>query len=292
VNVCGLSEVRFSYVPVQAWAPDPADKAAGVVLNPALTWRPGREAGSHQVFFGTDPAAVADGTAPAETAADHSFSPSPLIFGTAYYWKVDEVNTVSYPGDVWSFTTREYAVVDDFEGYTNEEGGRIYETWIDGWTNGSGSVVGYLQAPFAETSILHGGRQSMPFEYNNVKSPYYSEAERTFDSTQNWTISGADTLSLFYRGSTGTISNDPVPMYLRVEDRAGKSKTVVNANASATTVSVWTEWRIPLSDLSAAGVNVSAVKKIAIGVGDKASPKAGGAGRLYIDDIGFGHPIK
>ncbi len=32
------------------------------------------------------------------------------------------------------------------------------------------------------------------------------------------------------------------------------------------------------------------VKKIIIGVGDKASPKAGGAGKLYLDDIGFGRP--
>ena len=87
-------------------------------------------------------------------------------------------------------------------------------------------------------------------------------------------------------------TNDPASLYLRVEDKAGKSKTVVNANASATAVSAWTEWRIPLSDLSAAGVNLSSVKKITIGVGDKTSPKAGGAGMLYLDDIGFGHPAQ
>jgi len=87
-------------------------------------------------------------------------------------------------------------------------------------------------------------------------------------------------------------SNDPAPLYLRVEDKAGKSKMVVNANAAATIVTGWTEWRVPLSDLSAAGVNLSAVKKLAIGVGDKADPKAAGAGMLYLDDIGFGHPVK
>ncbi len=32
-------------------------------------------------------------------------------------------------------------------------------------------------------TIIHGGKQAMPFEYNNVKTPYYSEAERTFDTT-------------------------------------------------------------------------------------------------------------
>jgi hypothetical protein len=87
-------------------------------------------------------------------------------------------------------------------------------------------------------------------------------------------------------------SNDPAPLYVTVEDKAGKKKTVVHANAAATTVAAWTEWRLPLSDLSAGGVNLAAVKKIVIGVGDQASPKAGGAGMLYIDDIGFGHPVK
>jgi regulation of enolase protein 1 (concanavalin A-like superfamily) len=472
-GVCGLSEVRFSYVPVQARSPQPANAATGVAVDTSLNWRPGREAGSHQVFLGADQAAVAAGTATAQTVTDHSFTPSGLNFGTAYYWKVNEVNTVTYPGDVWSFTTREYASVDDFEGY-NDTDSRIYDAWIDGYTDGkSGSLVGNMQAPFAERTIIHGGKQAMPFEYNNIKTPYYSEPSRTFDATQNWTGNGADTLSLFYRGraaafvdsgnntftvsaggadiwgtadqfrfvykslsgdgsmvvrvdsvantnawakagpmiretldagaknayaavtpgngvtfqwrpstggassnaataalkapywvrltrtgnvfkaersadgktwtpqgvdttvamgtsvyiglavtshdaalttvaemsnvaTTGAVTgswqalaigatmptNDPASLYLRVEDKAGKSKTVVNANASASAVPAWTEWRVPLSDLSAAGVNLSNVKKITIGVGDKTSPKAGGAGMLYLDDIGFGHPVK
>jgi hypothetical protein len=39
-----------------------------------------------------------------------------------------------------------------------------------------------------------------------------------------------------------------------------------------------------------AGVNLAAVKKLTVGVGDKANPKAGAAGMLYIDDILFGKP--
>ena len=196
----GLSEVRFSYVPVQARAPQPADAATGVAIDPSLNWRPGREAGSHQVFFGTDPNAVANGTVAAKTVADHAFAPGSLNFGTAYYWKVDEVNTVTYPGDVWSFTTQEYGAIDDFESY-NDDDNRIYDSWIDGYTDGkSGSIVGNMQAPFAEQTIVHGGKQSMPFEYNNVNAPYYSEASRSFDPTQNWTTNGADTVSLYFRG--------------------------------------------------------------------------------------------
>jgi len=37
---------------------------------------------------------------------------------------------------------------------------------------------------------------------------------------------------------------------------------------------------------------LGAVKKITVGVGDKASPKTGGIGMPYIDDILFGHPVK
>ena len=140
--------------------------------------------------------------------ADHGFTPGSLNFGTTYYWKVDEVNTVTYPGDVWSFTTQEYAAIDDFESY-NDDDNRIYDAWIDGYTDGkSGSVVGYMDAPFAEQTIIHGGKQSMPFEYNNVKAPYYSEASQTFEATQNWTTNGADTVSLYFQGrAAGFVDN-------------------------------------------------------------------------------------
>jgi hypothetical protein len=53
----------------------------------------------------------------------------------------------------------------------------------------------------------------------------------------------------------------------------------------------WQEWKIPLSEFTSAGVKLTAVKKLSIGVGDRASPKADGAGRLYLDDIAFGHPV-
>ncbi len=197
----GLSEVRFFYIPVQAAAPQPANNATGVQVDITLNWLPGRGAGSHKVFFGTDPNAVANGTATAKTVTADTFDPGALNYGTKYYWRVDEVNAVTYPGDVWSFTTQEFAVVDDFESYTDEEGQRIYQTWIDGETNKTGSQVGYLQSPFAEQTVIHGGKQSMPMEYNNIKTPFYSEATRTFAPVQNWTANGADTLTLWFRGN-------------------------------------------------------------------------------------------
>ncbi|NLH41397.1 MAG: hypothetical protein GX448_06110, partial [Planctomycetes bacterium] len=59
----------------------------------------------------------------------------------------------------------------------------------------------------------------------------------------------------------------------------------------ATLLSTWQEWRIPLSEFTAAGVKMNNVRKLTIGVGSRTSPTPGPAGLLYIDDIGFGHPL-
>jgi hypothetical protein len=47
----------------------------------------------------------------------------------------------------------------------------------------------------------------------------------------------------------------------------------------------WEQWNIPLSQFTSAGVDIGSIKKMIIGVGDRTSPKAGQAGKLYIDDI-------
>ncbi|MHC4593962.1 MAG: hypothetical protein ACYS9C_04860, partial [Planctomycetota bacterium] len=47
----------------------------------------------------------------------------------------------------------------------------------------------------------------------------------------------------------------------------------------------WTEWSIDLKQLSDAGVNLTNVNTISIGVGDKANPQPGGAGLVFVDDI-------
>jgi regulation of enolase protein 1 (concanavalin A-like superfamily) len=477
----GLAEVRFSYVPVRARLPQPADTATDIGVDTNLDWRPGREATSHKLFFGTDSSAVANGTAQAETVTDHSYLPAALDFGTTYYWKVDEIGAATYPGDVWSFTTQEYAVVDDFESYTDQPGEEIFSAWIDGFTNGlSGSTVGYFTASggtFGETTIIHGGKQSMPLQYDNTIAPFFSEAERTFASAQNWTGNGADSLVVYFRGlapafaetasgsilmnaigtdiwgtadqfryayrslngngsmavrvdslvnsnawakagvmirqsidpgsvhaftavtpgnscafqrrptmgaastsdnwvgtaavtapywvritrtgnvfraetspdgqnwmvqgtdqtipmtdpvliglaltshdaavatstafsnlsSTGNVTgtwqvaqigatqpegNSVEGLYLAVKDISGKSKVVQHPDPAATAYMTWQAWTIPLSEFTSAGVKMTAVKSLTLGVGNKAALKAGGTGTVYIDDIGYGKPAK
>jgi hypothetical protein len=265
-----------------AYHPSPADGDNEAAPSPVLTWLPGQAALKHRLYFGDSLDAVTQGAAGTDKGElkDPNFTPGALESLTTYYWRVDETVATGgvKTGPVWRFTT--CLSVDDFEGYTDTEGSRIYEAWIDGWTNGTGSLVGNTQAPFAEQKIIHGGIQSMPLDYNNVKTPFYSEAEREFAPVQDWTASGADMLILYVRGRAG---NAPAPLYVAVEDSAKHVGVVTHPDTAIAGTTKWTQWKIPLNGF--AGVNPARVKKLYLGVGDRKSPVAGGAGRIYIDDI-------
>jgi len=154
----GLSEVRFFHIPAFAREPDPASGATDADVEAVLSWRAGREAASHNLYFGTDQQAVIDGTAPVTTVTESSYGPLSLVLGQSYYWKVNEVNEAETPtswqGDAWDFTTQEYLVVDDIEDYNDFEPDRIFDTWIDGYDNpANGSQLGrpgYLVIPLVE----------------------------------------------------------------------------------------------------------------------------------------------
>jgi hypothetical protein len=174
--------------------------------------------------------------------------------------------------------------VEDFESYSDDEGTRIYETWIDGYLDGSsGSIVGNTEAPFAEQTIVHGGKQSMPLDYNNVNAPFYSEAVREFAPAQDWAANDVNELVLYVRGSA---MNTAAPLYVAVEDASKKIGVAVHPDLAVVTSMKWVQWKIPFRVFTDAGVNMARVKKMYIGVGDKTNPAKGGAGRIFIDDIG------
>jgi len=87
----------------------------------------------------------------------------------------------------------------------------------------------------------------------------------------------------------GIESNVAEPMYVVLEDSAGNSSVVTHSDPAATTIGSWTQWSIPLTDFT--GLNLQAVKSMAIGVGDRANTQPGGAGTLYIDDIWLYIPL-
>jgi len=261
----GLSEVRFMYIPAQAREAQPADGDIDVTVETALSWRAGREAASHEVYSGTDPNALAL----ADTTAETGYAPDTLDLATTYYWKVDEVNETDaisvWEGRLWSFTTQAFLVVDDFENY-NDEDNLIYETWADGWVNDTGSTVGYLEGPFAETTIVNNGSQSMPLFYDNAD---FATSEADLDLSQDWTASGVKSLSLYFQGDP---ENSGGQLYVKING----TKVAYDGDAADITLAAWQAWNI---DLSTVG-NVSNVSKLTIGV-----EGAGASGVVYIDDV-------
>ncbi len=274
----GLSEVRFFSIPVHAKEPQPADGAAGVAPDAVLSWRAGREAVSHEVYLSDKRSAVTDGTSLIDAVGQsrYELSDLDLKLGTTYYWKVNEVNEAesigTWEGDIWSFSTPAFFVVEDFESYTdNIDAGRtIWQTWIDGFEDtANGSQVGYLDAPFAEKAVINSGRQSMPLFYNNVGGVAYSEAQITFESPQDWTRAGAAILTLYFRGSD---DNTGGQVYVKISG----VKVAYDGNADAITSASWTQWNI---DLASVATNLRSVRTLAIGV------EGSGSGVLYVDDF-------
>jgi hypothetical protein len=264
----GLAEVRFYYAPVQAFQPQPADAATGVSVVTDLAWRPGRGATSHTVYVGADSDAVANGTVAGASVAAHGYTPTGLLYDTQYFWKVDEVGADgTQAGDVWTFTTEEFGVIDDFEGY-NDDDNRIYQSWEDGLTTqASGSQVGYDSSPFAEKTIVHGGKQAMPLIYSNA-SFAFSEATRTFSPAQDWTARGIKCLVIHFRGQ----ADNGGQLYVKI----GSKKIAYDGPAANIARPSWQMWSI---DLATAG-SISSVKSLTIGI-----EGAGKSGKLIIDDI-------
>jgi hypothetical protein len=268
-----LSEVRFFSIPVSAREPSPETGAADVAPAVTLAWRAGREAATHDVYLSTDQQAAIDGTVQAVSVSEASYSPV-LNLGSTYYWRVDEVNEAETPsswkGDVWDFTTQEYLVVENFEDYNDFPPYEIYSTWLDGYENpANGSQVGYLTPPIAETTIVHGGKQSMPLIYSNTGGAAYSEATRTFAVPQDWTKYGIQTLGLWLHGTAGNTGQ----LYIKVNG----VKVSYDGDPSNLATAAWQPWNV---DLTRLGTNLASVSTLTIGIDGNAA-----AGTLYVDDI-------
>jgi len=280
---------------------NPSNGAVDVKQTPVLAWSPGVYAASHQVYFGADKDAVKNaGTGSPEykgtrNLGSESYDPGKLLWDATYYWRIDEVNNANadspWKGPVWSFTTANFLVVDDFEDYDvgNNE---IWWSWKDGLGyaahgnepaypgNGTGAAVGdESTASYTEETIVHGGSQSMPLFYDNSVLKY-SEAQKTLTYPRDWTEKGVNTLTIWFRGNS---ANAAETLYVALNGNA----VVSHDNPKAAQIATWTRWNIDLQAFADQGVNLANVNTIALGLGNKKSPVAGGSGTMYFDDIGL-----
>jgi hypothetical protein len=275
-----------------ALASEPNPEYASTIQMPdavSLLWSPGDNAAEHDVYLGTDKKTVANAdTSTAgiyrgnQTATSYT-PPEGFEWGQTYFWRIDEINndgTIN-TGSVWTFTVADYIIIEDFEDYNDYTPNEVWNVWLDGYFDATnGSTAGYgdpdfvLGEHYLEDETVHGGDWSFPLFYDN--SVGLSEVSRSLNA--DFTVYGVDTLTLWYHG---VIGNDTETMYIALNDTA----VVVNDDANATLVNIWTRWDISLQAFEDQGVNLTNVGTISIGFGNKANPIAGGEGHVFFDDI-------
>jgi hypothetical protein len=227
---------------------------------------------------------------------DASYDAGMLELSKTYHWRVDEVNAAGIPtiweGDIWSFTTADYIVVDNFESYNgldpdDPQSKRIFMMWKDGVGYGTqdnppyyagnqtGSTIGHADPPFVELEIIHGGKQSMPYFYDNsglTGKANYSEAEVDISELgigPDWTAHSLKTLSLYFRGTPGNTGQ----LYVKING----NEVPYDLDPADIARPAWQAWNI---DLSTVAGGVQNVMSLIIGV-----KGSGAAGTLYIEDI-------
>jgi len=228
------------YEPVNAFAPSPGDGSIDVRIDPILRWKAGKHASSHELYLGTDPDAVLNASIDSpeyigtQDLSSESYEVEKLEMETTYYWRVDETNDLNpdspWIGEVWSFTTGDFFVIDDFE-YYNTDDNQIWFAWHDGLGagspgtpgylpgNGTGSAVGDETSPsYTEETIVYGGNQAMPVVFDNNKQGFakYSEVKYTLPDQHDWTADGVVELSIWFRGypaNVGSFAEGPVGTY-------------------------------------------------------------------------------
>jgi hypothetical protein len=281
-------------LPVKAGSPYPYNGAAEVKQELILEWRAGDHASSHQVYFDTDEEAVRNANTGSSEykgirpLGSESYDPGQLEWGTTYYWRIDEVNSTNsdspWTGNIWSFMTADFLIVDNFEDYNDYEPYRIFDKWSDGFliaTNGS--LIGYEEPDFTagehfvETTIVHSGSQSMPYFYDNSTAGN-SEATLTLVNQRDWTERDVSTLTLWF---TGDSANSAESMYVVLDSSA----VVYNNNPNAALITEWTQWNIDLQEFTDQGINLTDVNTIGLGFGNRDNPQVGGSGLVFFDDI-------
>ena len=243
----------------------------------------------HDVLIGTD---INDLTLVGDDIIETSFIPD-LVLSETYYWQVLETDVADLAGDIWSFSTQEFLVVDDFESYndipTEQEGSNlVYLTWIDGYVEPpdvriNGSTIGYTVPfePSMETSIVYDGSQSAPLYYDNSVVAYseitaYTANQPSWAGTlpvgPDWSIGGAPaTLSIWFYGSADNPATEQ--MYVKVN----------GVKATYDGVLTQTDWQEFPVDLASLGIDLSNVTTLTIGF--ERTGAVGGSGMVFIDDI-------
>ena len=253
--------------------PYPPDGSEGAPIEVTLGWRPGTVADSYDVYFGETLSAVNAATNASPefkgTKTSSGYTPRRLVMGQTYYWRVDDVtSTEALKGDVWSFTTKPCIVFENFNSYAD------VDALQRDWTLAGGAWSDLIE-------VDPSTRNSMQLQYYNRDTYKFSEVARTFEQPMAW--NGSTGFGIRFRGDA---ANQGDKLYAVIEDAAGVSAMVsYDGGINDLRSENWILWQLDFGELS--GLDLSSVKKLVIGVGDRnAGSPSQASGLLYVDDLG------
>ncbi|MDD5063981.1 MAG: glycoside hydrolase family 30 beta sandwich domain-containing protein [Phycisphaerae bacterium] len=276
------ASIAFAETPY-AQRPVPFNGAEDAPIDAVLSWLQGGLAETHDIYFGTNETAVTDAnrsnTLGVLVSQDHSTtsydSLGLLNLNTTYYWRIDEVNDAPdytiFKGEVWSFTTSSYFVMEDFDSYGDDS--ELEAVWDTDSTAAEISV---------ETTISIDGN-SMKYSYDNNLPPYYSEVYADIAdlgiNNHDWLGLGANALVLNLHGQMTNPIGEQMYVRLTDGDNPAGTKTVYD-NINYAKYEQWNGWNIALTKFN--DVNLANIASITIGFGDG---RPGDTGTVYLDDI-------
>jgi len=192
-TVMGIESLAKAYRPV------PGHQRAEVDLDADLEWSQGDAAVSHDIYVGTEWAAVtladisdATGIYRGRVALEN-FDPGALQPDTIYYWRVDEVaaGEVITTGDVWEFKTRNPTPARDLYSDTwvaTDAEGRTLSDFAQCGGPRTNKLVGIYYAtlnrripplgPHNNTEIIAANPSNPAFNY--AESFYWAEPEANY----------------------------------------------------------------------------------------------------------------
>jgi hypothetical protein len=279
---------RFTTISPGATNPVPASAVVPqqAVFKPQaawLRWTPGDLVAStngHQVYFGTNAADV--GSATTSTPVIYrgavtdpcyplkNLDPNyTLTSGTAYYWRVDEVNGVNkWTGLVWNFKMPNPAFI-SIEDFASSADFAKY--WQSGYQNNGGSIS------------LTSGYMTMDYNNSGGTRANWSEAKLDFNNPNgvDLTLGGVfvpKALAVQFDGQIDLNDIDPAynKLYMGIEDTNGdygfasldsdpyaaQRRITIDSGNLATR-----EFKVALTDPNFSAVDLTEVNRVYLGIG-------------------------
>ncbi len=182
--------------------PVPSNASTDVSVNLAeLSWTNGPDALSNELYFGTESGSlllVQSGS----LASSWTITPSPLTYGTTYYWQVVEVgDTCNSPGPIWSFST---------ESNPNQAVVQVYPQNVDYWT---GTTNGSTKTDNSEVRTVYPENGWMTFDISSILPYSTIDSVRFYGyvNATNWPYWSATPM-----GSVNPVTDDAAAIYAQI----------------------------------------------------------------------------